>query len=272
MKRKQIKKIVVLYYSKLEEHIKNIVENFDAKSIHEFRIAVKKMRTFLRVISQMGNAKEKIQIPKKLKKAYSVLGIVRDLQLQQRVLKTAMHKPSNAKEYICFLRNRINKLHLVFLNNLSVRLITASKHKTEKLLPHKLTIKKFKDFIQRKENRIDTIILSKRFNDKNLHAVRKILKDIFYSLDIYKNAKGSISEASIWMKDKRYFNKLLDELGTFQDKCSAVALLNANRLNSFKKYDRKLLQDIKMQLSSDKEQMRQSLIKKLKPLPNKNIK
>ena len=88
---------------------------------------------------------------------------------------------------------------------------------------------------------------------------------MFYNLKIYVGVEYEQLSLTIWKgKDEEYFNKLIDELGSFQDKCTAIALLKSYWLNSLNKYNRELLERIKKGWIKDKVSMKQLLVKKLK--------
>ncbi|MBK8496118.1 MAG: CHAD domain-containing protein [Chitinophagaceae bacterium] len=57
MNKKQLKHITDEHYRLLKKHIKKVAENFDADTIHQMRVAYKKLRAFFRMINA-GN-KEK---------------------------------------------------------------------------------------------------------------------------------------------------------------------------------------------------------------------
>lgn len=56
MDAEQITKITNAHYRKLNKHLKKITEDFDAEAIHQFRVEYKKLRAFLRMISQESHA------------------------------------------------------------------------------------------------------------------------------------------------------------------------------------------------------------------------
>jgi len=109
------------------------------------------------------------------------------------------------------------------------------------------------------------MIISGHFSDDNIHAIRKNLKDLLYNLKEYAGVEHTILSVSIWKgKDESFFIKLLDELGSFQDKCTAIALLKSYWLNCLNKYNRELLERIKNVWIKDKVNMKRLLVKKLK--------
>ena len=80
----QIKHISSSLYKKLQQHINKIAVHFDTEDIHQFRITYKKLRAFFRMLSLQNNIEKAITPSKKLKKVYTLLGTIRDLQLQQQ--------------------------------------------------------------------------------------------------------------------------------------------------------------------------------------------
>jgi len=266
MNQEQIKHITNNHYRKLKKHFKHIIHGFDAETIHQFRVEYKKLRAFLRMISQQHEAEGEIKISKKLKKGYNISGSIRDLQLQlQRILEATKQELKKPQAYLSLLQKEIDKLKPelseIFLNNP----IAESKKKTEASIPDEFSLNSFRNFILKKWGAIYAIILSGHFSDDNIHAIRKSLKDLFYNLKIYEGVEHELLSLSIWKgKDEQYFNKLIDELGSFQDKCTAIALLKSYWLNSVNKYNRELLERIKKGWIKDKVSMKQLLIKKLK--------
>ena len=88
---------------------------------------------------------------------------------------------------------------------------------------------------------------------------------MFYNLKVYEGIEHEILYISIWKgKDGQYFDKILDELGSFQDNCTSIALLKSYWLNSLNTYDRELLELTKKQWIKNKVSMKQLLLKKLK--------
>src|SRR5450631_361805 len=71
---------------KLNKYLHKTGGRFRAKPIHSFRLEVKKLRSFLKMITVSVNT---MSIPKRLKKLYKLLGKIRLIQLQrQAILET----------------------------------------------------------------------------------------------------------------------------------------------------------------------------------------
>ena len=266
MNKEQTKHITNNHYSKLKKHIKVIAEDFDVEAIHQFRVAYKKLRAFLRMISQDHEKAGEIKISKKLKKGYNISGSIRDLQLQQqRILEATKQELKKPQAYIRLLHKEIEKLQGELSEIFLEKPVTESKKKTDASIPDEFPLNSFRNFAQKKWAAIYAIIASGHFSDDNIHAIRKSLKDLFYNLKIHEGIEYDILSQSIWKgKDEQYFKKLLDELGSFQDKCTAIALLKSYWLNSLNPYNRKLLERIKKAWLKDKVRRKRLLVKKLK--------
>jgi len=261
-----IKYITNNHYRKLNKHIKEVCEYFDVEAIHQFRVEYKKLRAFLRMISQELETTKKIGIYKKLKKAYNISGSIRDLQLQQqRIMQATKQELKNPQAYLALLRIKIDKL-IQELTEISLENpVIKSKKKTEAFIPDEFQLSGFKLLIQKKWTVINAIITSGHYSDDNIHAIRKNLKDLFYNLKEYEVGKHNILSCSIWKgKDEQYFNKLLDELGNLQDKCTAIALLKSSWINRLNTYNRELLGRIKKVWIKDKVNLKRLMVKKLK--------
>ena len=266
MNQGQIKHITNNHYRKLKKHIKTVNEDFDVEAIHQFRVEYKKLRAFLRMISQQQETAGEIKISKKLKKGYNISGSVRDLQLQQqRILEATKQELKKPQAYISLLQKEIKKLQPELSEIFLEKPVTASKKKTDASIPDKFQLNGFSNFVQKKWEAIYAIIASRHFSDDNIHAIRKNLKDLFYNLKIYVGVEYELLSLNIWKgKDEEYFNKLLDQLGSFQDKCTAIALLKSYWLNSLNIYNRELLERIKKGWVKDKVRMKKLLVKELK--------
>jgi CHAD domain-containing protein len=266
MNQQQIKHITNAHYRNLKKLLKTVAEDFDVETIHQFRVEYKKLRAFLRLISQQYVASAQIKVSKKLKKGYNILGSIRDLQLQQqRITEATKQELKKPQAYLSLLQKEIERLQQEFSEIYLENPVTGSKKKTDTSTPDKFPLSSFRNFVQQKWTAVYAIIVPGNFSDGNIHAVRKNLKDLFYNLQIYEGVEHEILSISTWKgKGEQYFNQLLDELGSFQDKCTAIALLKSYWLNSLNTYNRELLEQVKKIWIKDKVNMKQLLVKKLK--------
>ncbi len=200
----------------------------------------------------------KIKIPKPLKDTYSIAGIVRDLQLQQqRFTKVLRQTKTESQTGPDLLQKKIDSLKTKLLKAISKNPVSVSKKKTMPLLPDKYPLRYFKEFIQSKQDSVRAIISKKKLTDTDIHAIRKSLKDLFYNLQLYNGTEyKKLSKAIYKEKNEKYYKQLLNELGMFQDKCIAIALLKTSGIRQ--------QAGISKQWIKEKNAWKQLLVKKLK--------
>lgn len=266
MNQKQIKHITNNYYTDLKKLIRTFEEDLNAKVIHEFRVKYKKLRAFFRMLSNQQEKTRIIKISKKLKKVYHISGSIRDLQLQQqRIRETTDSELKKPLAYIQLLQKEIEKLKPVLMEIILKRPVAESKKKTDVSVPDEFHFPGVSSFIQKKWTSVYVIIVSSYFTDDHIHTVRKHLKDLFYNLEIVEGIEQEILLKSIWTgKDKSWVYQLLEELGNYQDKCTAVALIRPYWLRGFDGDEREMLNRIKKDWIKDKRKMKRSLVKKMK--------
>jgi HlyD family secretion protein len=264
MNREQVKHTINSHYRKLKKWSKKMEGNFEVEAIHEFRVEYKKLRAFLRMLSmQLGIA---IKISKKLEKAYHISGSIRDLQLQQqRIVEATLGEPKKPLAYLSLLELETTKLKPELAELFLGNTVSESRKKTDLSVLDDLPINSFKQFAKQKWEAVYAIASSGDFCDDNIHAIRKHLKDLFYNFNKYTELEQDEVPVNIWVgKDEPYFNKLLEDLGIFQDKCTAIALLKSFWINSLSKYNRNLLERIKREWIKSKVNFKQLLVMRLR--------
>ncbi len=266
MNREQIKHITNTQYRKIKKHIKKIADDFDMETIHQFRVEYKKLRAFLRMLAAQKGTAGEITVTKKLKKVYTIAGSIRDLQLQQlRITDATKGEQKKPTSYLTLLQKEKDSQKPELSEVLLENPVNDSKKKTDAAIPDEFPLSGFRNFVQHKWAAVHAIIASGHFSDDNVHLIRKNLKDLFYNLKLYTGVEREILSASILKgKDEKYFDQLLEELGGFQDKCTAIALLRSYWLIGLNTYNRELLERVKRNWIKDKLSLKQLLVKKLK--------
>ncbi|WP_202552057.1 CHAD domain-containing protein [Ginsengibacter hankyongi] len=266
MTESEIRNIINNHYRQLNKFIRKVNKHFEPESIHRLRVEYKKLRAFLRMISVENDCGKKIKISKKLKNAYHVAGEIRDLQLQhQRMLaiKTKEINPTGA--YHQLLERNINKLKGEFASISLKKAINKSIKKAKVLDGKKINSICGVKFIEDNCAAIVAIIISGNFTDANMHVIRKRLKDVFYTIHVFEDAKNELKfcGSAITKAEMEYFDGLLEELGNFQDQITSLALLNDEWLNLLSTDDRQVLIAIKDKFSSDKNAIKNGIVIKL---------
>lgn len=266
MNKKQLKHITGDHYRLLKKHIKKVAENFDADAIHQFRVAYKKLRAFLRLINTGDTRGGKIKISKKLQQVYGIAGSIRDLQLQQeRIREITIPGSDRPQEYIDRLQQSMDMLKPAFTGSLPGNPVDKCKRKTDARMPDEFSFQHFCDFVNQKWAFIRSITAHRLLRDDQIHAIRKHLKDLFYNLKVYDEAERVILSTGTWKnKDEAYYFQLLDELGSFQDTCMSISYLDKKWINGLNRYNHKVLAEVKKNWLNDKQQLKQMLVHKLR--------
>ena len=184
---------------------------------------------------------------------------------QQRILEATKQELKKPQAYINLLKREIEKLTPELIEIFLEKPVTASKKKTDASIPDEFHSNSFRNFVRKKWADVYAIIVSCHFSDDNIHAIRKSLKDLFYNLKIYGCVELELSSLSIWKgKDEEYFNKLLEQLGSFQDKCAAIGLLKSYWLSDLNTYNQEIMERVKKGWVKDKMRMKKMLVKELK--------
>jgi len=266
MKKEALKHISTNHYRKIQKHLDRIAKNMDGEEIHQLRVEYKKLRAFFRMLSSSPRVKEEIKVSKKLKQLYSLYGSVRDLQLQQKRVKEAAKKDTGKiKAYLDLLQSKIDETRPEIQDILSKKPVQESKKKTNAGLPDKFLKDDFHHFVEHKWSSVYAMLASGHFSDDNIHSIRKHLKDLFYNLKEYEGKEYKVLSSSVWKgQDEKFIAELLDELGTFQDRCTSISLLKAYWLKRFALPTKKFLDELKLQWLKEKAGMKRRLVKKLK--------
>src|ERR1700744_2501723 len=115
--RKQVKQI--------KRYCRDIAEDFDKDAVHDMRVAVKTLRSFLRLL-HMNIHKPQLKISKKLKRLYHIAGAIRDAQLE---LETIKKEQPELLHYISHLHDLIDRQKKEWKKHYSKKTINTFGHK-----------------------------------------------------------------------------------------------------------------------------------------------
>ncbi len=265
MDHQQIKNIIKRHFKKLKKRFKNATRHYDTEAIHQFRISYKKLRAFLRMMSSSNGAKE-VKLSRKIKGVYAAMGSIRDLQLQQmRILEISKQEPKKPWDYIRLLQEHINKLK-PRLNKTPFKKITDQNiKKINTLIPDSFDLNNFKNYSNKIWAKIYSIIERKSFTDPDLHSIRKYLKDLFYNQKEFAGVHKEITQVldGAAGKDDKFYDLLLEKMGDFQDKCTAIELLQPKWLDELNANSQALLTRIREVFIADKQRIQDELIHEL---------
>lgn len=239
------------------------MNGYDPETIHAFRVEYKKLRAFLRMISFERNCR--IKISGKIKKIYHLSGAIRDLQLQVLSITSATEtQPLKPIGYIKLLKKKTSKLESQFSKKCPRKIAAGKIIKSPFKIKGSFTPEMFASYIERNTANINAIIIEGNFRDKDIHSIRKILKDTFYNLCVFEDMKR---EQLFIVKpvndEKKFLDKMQHDLGEFQDKCTAIQLLDPYWLKDIDDLEIEFLNSITKQWISEKGIFKTSLINEL---------
>ena len=225
MKQQTVISILKKRCRNLQRHYQDLLEEFAVEAIHDFRLEVKKLRAFLRMLNSGADSKTGLRITRKLRAFYGAVGAVRCLQLQKELVCRFCNDTGNTApaNYLSILHSKktgaemkVRELAMHFRPEVyRVRLLKA------------VSGRKFTGvaatFAAQKTQAVFAGLSAVPFLDEDLHGVRKILKDLLY--DWYWIAPFLSGAMDGQVLTRPHCVKLTDKLGDFQDMCTALAML-----------------------------------------------
>lgn len=230
MKKAYLADVVRKHGQQIKKYGQQLPGSFDAEAIHELRVEYKKLRAFIRLLQAAGKDSSELVVPPKLKALYLAAGKVRDLQLfQQQVIDFAQAHSLSLPVFLQLLQQQLFRAK----ENLVKAWEALNARKTfsslKKELPGKLEEEAINTFIHRKVASIQFILLALE-KDKELHSIRKQLKDILLNIRIFDKDWGISFPVVAWRSEKR-LEQTADLLGGYNDICMTLSFLNEHTLH-----------------------------------------
>ena len=207
------KKIIKKRFDKLNRYLEKQDEWFHARTIHSFRLEVKKLRSFLALLSVDHS---KISAPRRLKKLYGILGKIRLNQLQRNAITGTTEKYNILlpAQYLAGLEKEKRELKKE-AENLIHKTKSLSAKKLIRVIPARANAGMLRKYFARQGSRLHGLLQLRLDDNESLHQVRKILKSLLYALSFLKQQD----------EIKKYFSndqikdlKLLEsKIGEFHD-------------------------------------------------------
>ncbi|HEX7845082.1 MAG TPA: CHAD domain-containing protein [Chitinophagaceae bacterium] len=214
----RIQKIFEAYSLRLKRAIRGIDKRLDHATLHDFRVGFKKHRSFLRLLSVETGDPGKIEFPDKFRKMNRAIGDIYDEQLcGQRLLKSIGRKSSFPAG-----------LHIKYKE---VKKLILSPNHFEKMLeelnkdmPRKLSDRSIRVFFEGKRKQVGGITRKRNFTDKELHSIRKLLKDM---VNISKLWRDQAIRSRYVFSGNRLKDAIAvsDALGELNDTSTALSII-----------------------------------------------
>jgi len=262
MKREALEEVVDRHIGKIEKHSKQLPGTFDQSAIHDLRVNYKKVRSFLRLL-QLEKGAGDLNIPAKLRSLYHHCGHVRDWQLflielhtEQIAAKIPACMRRLNQQLFTYKEQAVHAIEIMHFKKLLNGII--------KELPRQLHDSTIDKFIQQKIAAIHILLLAAD-NEKDLHAIRKHIKDIVYIMRIYESEWGGPFPASDW-KNEKELDDMASALGDFNDRCLSISLLQSGYSDDCDNDEKEQLQKLQAVWVQQKESQQQQLLQQVQQL------
>ena len=233
-----------------------IVKEFDADDIHKFRLEVKTLRAFLRLLDEAKEINKPL-IPKQLKTFYGYVGIIRNIQLHRHnlfkyITDYAIEQPETYIQIIDEEKKYWEKEAIALMADNSFE---GDENEIIKQLPDKLQKSTAKKFVEKKLHELKEQLKDVK-DDNAIHTVRKILKDILYTWEFI-----DIDDLPETISKKEDLKRITALLGDFRDECIQIEFLSDEYLNKINDNNEKVtLLQMKEQFMRQKKIILQQLI------------
>lgn len=253
MNKQQLSEIISRIYREIDKSFDRLVRHhYREDDIHAFRVGVKRLRALVHVIA-IGAPEWKGKVPRKLRGFYKAIGVVRNLQLLQRSVRSSggngfiMH----ADTYEGLLdaeiaTNRANAAKMVsgrkMFGNGEKKLIAG--------LPERIDTDNIGKWAREEVGTIGRTMGAGLVPPETLHEARKTLKDILYAVDWL----GMKILTGLSFRKKEDLKALTDLLGEYRDSCIRIGLLGADYVGLVKdRREAKFLHALKVKWMEERE-------------------
>jgi CHAD domain-containing protein len=235
---------------------------FDKEVIHHFRVEFKKLRAFLRMLQEENNH-DKLKIPRSLKDVYQKAGQARDLQLHRENIETGEKPQAGPAGHLQLLNKKLATAKKKLKKVMKPELLQEAQQKIGKKLPEYFTETSTVNFVSDKMSGARDIISRKIVSDKDLHTIRKYLKDIIYVAMIFEKDLSLPFPVKNWNPEKeKHFTDLANQLGKFQDCCTSLTQLGEDLRAAAPGAEKKLIHVIHLEQQRLKRSLKQELKEK----------
>lgn len=223
MNKAKIKVVLNEHLKRLQRYYKAVFKSYGPERIHQFRLEYKKLRAFIRFVNTGVQKQNRLKLGSKIKAIYRKLGELRNYQLHRERMDGLLHHlllpaPENYFRMIEESQKEVIMAANGFANDFSLT------HFKQQLLENPfnpISTATKECFVQQKAKALLGIILLKAYTDEDLHAIRKILKDILYNKSLLASQNELLPPL---FADWDYLENFAAQLGNYHDLCIALDL------------------------------------------------
>jgi len=218
------------YESRLDTIYKTLQKaehGFGMEDIHVFRVEIKKLKAFLRLLRTGNKHSTKLKISKRLQKIYKVLGQIRILQLQEEYMRKEINEEGilSSLKYMDKLSKKVHSFTLKAGELVKRKKpIEKERQSIRKNSPDKLLLTTLESFLDKKIYVIIKLLSQEVPDEKSMHLIRKHLKDVLYNSTLIKTA-GTGKKGSGFPREEE-IQSVARLLGNYHDLRIALGLLD----------------------------------------------
>ncbi|MDP4261291.1 MAG: CHAD domain-containing protein [Bacteroidota bacterium] len=272
MKKMEPGHIIHYYFKRLDKYMEKMKKDFNEESIHLFRVEVKKLRAFLRMLRPGMEDPGLLKFPRPFKKMYAIAGKIRDRQLcLKRMNEYDQGNDNRSMDTIQGWEKEIEELTGKKDDFLSKGELAEVEEKIIKQVPVIVGDALLKNFFSQKLGAIRQVISGGRYRDAELHSIRKSIKDITYINGIFRDDFKTPLPFLRWNKSEvKKAEDLAHTLGLFNDSCIALSFLMPADIKKASTGKKKYLLSVRQKWLTEKRKLKKEILKEL-PAINLNI-
>jgi CHAD domain-containing protein len=236
MKPKKIKTLVTTKVNGLAGHCEKIKDGFDKEDIHDFRVAIKSLRSFLMMLNMQAGEKE-LKLPGKLKLLYHISGAMRDATLEMELLEL---KKDELPFYIDKQQKMLARQKKEWAKHYSKKIFTKLERRVYGFDYQPLMVQTFTGFFVARVAAIDELCKIQSPANEQVHSIRKHLKDMLYNA---KTVQKNWKDAAPYLIDMpvKKIEGLAAEIGNYNDRRITLQKMNSFSSNAMRASEKKAI-------------------------------
>jgi hypothetical protein len=245
--------IISQRFRRINKSLKKLKKTSSPASIHLFRLDVKHLDSFLKLLAMEKNIPGSILIPDRVKKAFRKTGELRLIQLEKEYIRTAaskfdMHKPVHYFKMLKGEEKRLKKSTRDYFEKIKPLKTAKFIHH----LPGEIRQSTIQTFYEAQTAALHKLLTREKWNEKSMHEVRKILKNLLYNRAGIKN----ISIKRIFSGEQLELIKELEsKIGSYHDLCSALRLLQNKHIRKCDRLENIIIQNIRKEWRMERRRL-----------------
>ena len=264
MRKQNLEHIIRAFFRRLRKYKKKKKKDGSAEVIHLFRIEIKKLRAFLRLLSLELKKENELKLSSKIKEMYQYAGKVRDRQLYHKRMKfTIKNNEPQFPEIKMVWKDIAGKKEKMENKWLSDKDFFAAELKLKKKLPNEIGTATVDAFFSLELGNISSLANKGSITGKELHTIRKSLKDIIHIIKLYRAEMKVKRPFIFWNKGREEAaERLAQRLGSFNDLSMDLYFLKkAMKMNSDSKT--KEMQSLHKAWRAEKRKLKKQIVNSL---------